>query len=126
MEDRRLKKIDFVVLTWGVLLSAGASFFWDLHILLGAVIGATLAFGNWIGFRYLMQRLLSGKNRVRFAVLLAGKSFAILGIVSLLVLYAPLNMIAFVIGLSSLFLGIFTHSIRLLIAGGEAVYKEDF
>lgn len=122
----RLKTIDYHILLWGALLTGASYFVWDLKIFAGAFIGSLLAVVNWVGFRYLMSKLLHAKNRARFAVLLGGKSIAILGIVALVVLYVPINMLAFIAGLSSLFLGIFTHSIRLAVSGGETATKEDF
>lgn len=124
--NRRLKDIDIYILLWGALLTGIASFLWNMEIFAGAFVGAFLAFANWVGFRHLMSRLLVAKNRVRIAVLLGIKSIAILGVVALVVLYVPINMLAFIAGLSSLFLGIFTHSIRLAVSGGETATKEDF
>lgn len=128
MMSHRLKTIDTYILLWGALLTGTASFLWmwNLEIFAGTFIGAFLAFVNWVGFRFLMSRLLHAKNRARFAVLLGMKSIAILAVVAVVVLYVPINMLAFIVGLSSLFLGIFTHSIRLAISGGETATKEDF
>ena len=126
MMGHRLKTIDLNILLCGTLLTGTASFLWNLEIFVGAFLGSFLAFVNWVGFRLLMSKLLTAKNRARFAILLGIKTIAILAIVAVVVLYVPINMLAFIAGLSSLFLGIFTHSIRLAISGGETATKEDF
>ena len=65
METLHLKKIDSHVLAWGVILCGLASFFWELEIFLGALLGAILASANWLGFRYLIARLAAGSSKAR-------------------------------------------------------------
>ncbi len=126
MENRRLKKIDSDIILCGALLCCIATFFWDLQILLGTIIGALLAVANWVGFRYLIARLMTSSHRVRLGILLALKTLAIFGIVSTIVLFAQLSVLAFVIGLSSLVCGIVLHTIRDMFSNGEPTLEEEF
>ncbi|MCP4604910.1 MAG: hypothetical protein GY847_31045 [Proteobacteria bacterium] len=125
METHRLNKVDAFVGTWGAVLCLFATYFWNWQILLGTFLGALFAFVNWTGFKYLMTRMVAARNQVRYGFFLAIKTVLILSIVALTVLFAPINMIAFIVGLSSLILGIFTHSIRIALLTGEAALKED-
>ncbi|MCP4675410.1 MAG: hypothetical protein GY854_07885 [Deltaproteobacteria bacterium] len=126
MENRRLKKIDSAVISCGAFLCCCATFFWDLQITISVVAGAFLAAVNWIGFRYLIVRMMTSTNRVRFAVLVAVKTLAVFGTVFVVVLFAPINVFAFVIGLSSLVCGIFVHSVRDIFSTREPTLEEEF
>ncbi len=126
MESHRLKKIDSYVLIWGIALCFFATFFRNQPIFFGVFVGAFIAFFNWVGLRYLMERVISTDNKqARYGILLAIKAFFVLGVIALIVLFVPIEMLAFLIGLSSLVLGIFTHSIRYALLGGETALKED-
>jgi hypothetical protein len=126
MEQRHLKKIDLCILLWGVALSVLAIPFWSFPIFLGALLGSLIAFVNWVGFRYLMARVVAGRNRARWGFLLAVKSTLALAAVAAVVMYAPVSVIAFVIGVSSLVLGILTYFVLFAKSNEETVLKEDF
>ena len=120
-----LKKIDFYVAAIGALTTCLAGFFWNAHIFLGALAGSVLAILNWIGFRYLVSRLIEGRNRTRAGLLLALKFLAILAAVSVVLLTVPINVIAFIMGISSLFLGIVTHAVCQALRPDSAALEED-
>ncbi|MDJ0762555.1 MAG: ATP synthase subunit I [Myxococcota bacterium] len=128
MERRLLKKIDTYVMFWGVLLVCGSGFFFNSQIFFGALFGALLACANWIGFRLLMTRFIAAtaRQRIRYGIFLGAKTLVMFSAVAAIVVWIPVNPIAFVIGLSALMLGIFTHSAREILSGGEAALKEDF
>ncbi len=129
MESRQLKKIDYFVLIWGAILSSGSSFLWNKSIFLGVFIGAVLASINWVGFRFFMTRLMNDKTkkRVHYGIALAVKTLVIFVLVALIIVYVPVNKIAFVVGLSSLMLGIFTCSFVSVLSGkGDVAMEKDF
>ena len=125
IEHRHLKKIDSYVLGWGVTLCLLAVPFWERSIFFGMLIGAFIASVNWVGFRYLMMRIVEGRNRARYGFLLALKTVLILGAVAVVVMYIPIHTIAFVVGISSLVLGIFTYSLLFALSSNESALKED-
>lgn len=126
MKRPRLKKIDVYIGMWGLVLVALSLWFRDVSIFFGTLIGSALAFANWVGYRALMRRVLTSTRRGRFAVLFGLKTIIMFGIVAAIVFSRRVHVLAFIVGLSSLFLGIVTHSIRLALDGGEAVVEEDY
>ena len=84
-----------------------------------------MAFLNWVSFRYLVQRLTTSKRRGRIALILGVKTLVVLGVVALIVLYLPIEPLAFIIGLSTLFLGIVTLSFIHTDSRNEVALEED-
>ena len=122
MEPHHLKKIDIHVALWGVVLSLSAVFFRDYQIIFGTLLGSLLAIVNWLGFRVITQRFITGAKRGRLAILLVVKTGLMFGAVGVVVFFQPVNIIAFIIGLSSLILGITTHSVRQVSPEGKTVF----
>ena len=110
MDNRQLMKIDFSIAAFGAVAVCVSVFFWDLPIFLGTFLGALMAFLNWKSFRYIMRRLTTSKKHGRVALILGAKTLAVLGSVALIVMFVPIDPVAFIIGLSTLFLGIVTLS----------------
>ena len=125
MNPRYLKKIDWYVIGWGVLITAGAGFFREGPIFLGALIGAVLASVNWTGFRYLGVRMAATANRARFGVFLAIKMAAMLAAVAFVVRSHTVDTLAFIGGLSALVLGILTSAAAQAISEGEQALGEE-
>ena len=126
MSRRVLTRIDLYVAAWGLALTLGALALYDLSTMLGVLVGASVATANWMAFRWLGIRMAATGNKNRFGVFLGVKTVAILAIVGLLLttndVIAPLP---FMIGMSSLVLGILSRGAHQAIAEGDAVLRED-
>ncbi|MCP4198350.1 MAG: hypothetical protein GY762_14465 [Proteobacteria bacterium] len=125
MDRHHLKKIDFFIAAFGAVATCLSVFFLDLSIFLGAALGSLMAFFNWVSFRYLVHRLTTSKKRGRIALILGGKTLAVLGLVAVIVLFLPVHALAFIIGLSTLFLGIITLSFIHTDGPNEVALEED-
>ena len=126
IEERRTKKIDLCILSWGVALCMLAVPFMDRSIFLGMLSGAIIGFVNWLGLKYLMARVIAGHNKARWGILLAAKFILILAVVTAVIFYLPVNVIAFGVGVSSLILGILTYTLLFAGSNEEQALKEDF
>ncbi len=96
---------------------AGSAFFWDVSIFLGVLTGGTLAAGNLYVLRRIVeagarasvkrQGLLSALFFVKFATMIA--------LVYVVVVYAPIDMAAFLVGISVAFVALVAGSLRAMI-----------
>jgi F0F1-type ATP synthase assembly protein I len=126
MEHRQLKRTDLYIGAFGMILSSASLFWGDGQIFLSTFIGFSIAFINWIGFRVLLEKLLDNKSRKgRVGMYMGLKSLAMLGIVSLVLTVLPIHMIAFVVGISSLPIGISANSFVYGLRGNEILMEEE-
>lgn len=125
MNHRLLAKIDLYVIGWGVAIAVGAALFRDLEIFVGALAGAALAAANWLGFRHAGLRFAATGAKVRFGVFLAVKTLVVFAAVALVILSKVVSPLAFMLGLSSLVLGIITRSAIAAFKEGEAALEEE-
>jgi len=95
--------------------------FAKLSISLGVGLGVLLATGNWFVLRHLGLKMIApgDKSKARLGIFLALKSTAMLGAVILVLVFVPVHPVAFVVGISSLILGVMTHSIHQVFARDE-------
>jgi hypothetical protein len=125
MNRQLLTKIDFYVIGWGMAIMIGAAFFRDFEIVGGAVAGALLAALNWFGFRYLGLRFAASGAKVKLGVFLAVKTLLVFAVIGLVLLAKVVSPLAFMIGLSSLVLGIITRSAISALTEGDAALEEE-
>ena len=125
MERRLLEKIDLYVFLWGLVITLASLFFEDVPILLGALSGSVLAALNWLGFRWVGVRMAATGNKKRFGVFLAIKTIAILVAVVLVLGTGRVSPVAFLVGLSSLVLGILTRSAHRALTEDSAALREE-
>ncbi len=118
------------VVLWGVLLTCLSMIFKELSVYLGVLAGAVLAGGNWILMRHIGHKLVTstdideGKG-ARLGLFLALKTVLMFGAVVAVLMFVPINTIAFVVGLSSLILGVLTHSVHQIFTQGRATVKRE-
>ena len=130
MTHHQITRIDIFIVLWGVLLTCLSMIFKELSVYLGVLLGAVLAGGNWFMLRHIGQKLIAtddadGNAGARWGLFLALKSMVMLGAVVVVVVFVPVNAIAFVVGLSSLILGVLTHSIQQVFTQGRATVKRE-
>ena len=125
MERRLLEKIDLYVFLWGAVITLSSTLFWDIPIFLGALAGSVLAALNWLGFRWVGVRMAATGNKKRFGVFLAIKTIGILVAVALVMGTGRVSPIAFLVGLSSLVLGILARSAHQALTQGNAALREE-
>ena len=125
MERRLLEKIDLYVFLWGAVITLSSTLFWDIPIFLGALAGSVLAAFNWLGFRWVGVRMAATGNKKRFGVFLAIKTIGILVAVALVMGTGRVSPIAFLVGLSSLVLGILARSAHQALTQGNAALREE-
>lgn len=125
MDSGQWKRLDVFVASWGVIISLAALFFSELPIFIGALLGAVVAFINWISFRYLALKISISKKRTRLYILLGLKSVLVLAVVAAIILAGGVNGYGFVFGISSLVLGIVTFSCIQAFEKDEITVKEE-
>ena len=125
MNRQLLTKIDVYVIGWGVAFTVGAAFFRDLAVFGGVAAGAVLAAVNWLGFRYLGLRFAATGAKAKFGIFLAAKTLLIFGAIGLVLVAKIVSPFAFMIGLSSLVLGIITRSAIAALTEGDTALKEE-
>ena len=124
METRNLKKIDYFVAGYGVLICCAAFCFFSVEIFTSALVGAVVALANWMGFRWAGIRMAATGEKSRFALFLGVKTIFILGMVGLVLASSLVEPLPFMIGLSSLVLGVLTKGALQALAEGDAALKE--
>lgn len=107
----RLTKIDIHIAVWGALATATATLMGGRAMLPGALLGAVLASLNWLAFRTLVIRMADSAQKLGLGLLLAVKTIAVLVAIALMLKYLPIHPVAFLAGMSGLFLGIVTSTI---------------
>jgi len=89
----------------GIAVAAGAA---SLSLLPGAVCGAGIAYGNFFLIRKILEKAFLGGGAVSrgFVVQYTMKFLGLIGVVYLVVRYGGFDLLGFLLGLSSLFLGV--------------------
>ena len=97
------------------ILTLGSLAFWDWRITLGVIIGGIICILNFKALRMILekgfsQRKIAGFLFVKYAVKFLALFAAIAGVVFLL--QGVINMMAFLVGLLTIFLAIVVEGIR--------------
>jgi len=89
----------------GIAVAAGAA---NVSMLPGAACGAGIAYGNFFLIRKILEKAFSGGGAVNkaFVVQYTLKFVGLIGVVYLVVRYGGFDLPGFLLGLSSLFLGV--------------------
>ena len=93
-----------------VAVAAGAA---SVSMLPGAVCGAAIASGNFFLIRKILEKAFSGGGAVTkgFVVQYTLKFLGLIGVVYLVVRYGGFDLLGFLLGLSSLFLGVLLEAL---------------
>ncbi len=94
----------------GVAVGAGAA---SVSMLPGAVCGAAIACGNFYLIRKILEKAFSGGGTVNkaFIVQYTVKFLGLIGVIYLVVRYGGFDVLGFLLGLSSLFLGVLLEAL---------------
>lgn len=94
----------------GAAVAAGAA---SVSLLPGALCGAAIACGNFFLIRKILEKAFSGGGTVTkgFVVQYVLKFLGLIGVVYLVVRYGGFDLLGFLLGLSSLFLGILLEAV---------------
>ena len=94
----------------GVAVAAGAA---KASMLPGAVCGAGIACGNFFLIRKILEKAISGGGTVNkgFIVQYSLKFLGLIAVVYLVVRYGGFDLLGFLLGLSSLFLGVLLEAL---------------
>jgi len=97
----------------GVAVAAGAA---NVSLLPAALCGAVIACGNFFLMRKILEKAFSGGGTVNkgFVVQYALKFLGLIGVVYLVVRYGGFDLLGFLLGLSSLFLGALLEALARL------------
>ena len=105
-----LRKIDWFILLYGILLSCGAYFLWGEKSLISVLFGVALAYVNWI-FSRVTGSFIVQIGRMEWVIfVLFLKTALILTVVFLILLFTSVEPISFLIGLSTLAISVLTKS----------------
>ena len=115
MESGQLRAIERLNLVIAAAICLASLLFWRRAIAYGAFLGAGLAVLNFWAIRRVSEAGLKTKSeRKRFVLIsfLIAKMAAMMGVVFLIIRYLPINVLAFVVGLSTFFVSIMIVSFR--------------
>jgi hypothetical protein len=120
MEQAHIAKIFRRTLWLTAAAVAGSAFFWDLEIFLGVLVGGALAAGNFWVLRRIVEAgaKATAKRQGLLTAFFFVKFAAMIALVYVAVVYAPLNMVAFLVGLSVAFVALVAESLRVMIGAG--------
>lgn len=107
-----VERTEWIILA---ILTLGSLIFWDWHVTLGVIIGGVIVILNFRALRMIFesgfsQGKLSGSVFVKYAVKFLAVLAAVAGVVFLL--HGVVNLIAFFVGLLTIFLAISIEGIR--------------
>lgn len=122
---KTLKKIDYFIGSYAVVLCVGAISIFGSHIFWGVLIGSIVSLVNWIVLRWIGVRLVLAANKQRFAIFLGFKSVLTLGLILAILSASIVEPIAFLIGLSTLVLGVLSKGAVDAIAEGDKILREE-
>jgi len=112
-------KISLHIAVLGIVLSAGALFFESTPIWLGTVLGAALAFMNWLVISWVGVRLTNDNAGTLPGVLFSLKTFLLMGAVAVVYFVVRPHDMAFMLGLSVLPAGLISAALASLSEMGE-------
>ena len=115
MESKNLRAVERYNLVIAAAICLGSLLFWQRSVALGAFLGAGLAVLNFWAIRRVSEaglRTKSERKRLVLISFLIVKMAAMMGLVYVIIRWAPINILAFVVGLSTFFLSIMIVSFR--------------
>jgi hypothetical protein len=115
VETSRLRAIERLNLVIAAAICLASLIFWRRGIAIGAFLGAGLAVLNFWAIRRTSEAGLNTKSERKKLVLISlliAKMGAMMGVVYLIIRYAPVNVLAFIIGLSTFLVSIMIVSFR--------------
>ena len=120
-----VKRIERIALLLVGLATLASLVFWDERIVLGVGLGGVLAAVNFHALRRIMAAIFQAEgNRPQkqalTGVLLTFKFGVLAACIFLVVKFAPVNAVAFMVGISVVVLSIFVEGFRILLRGPEA------
>jgi hypothetical protein len=114
MDRPQTTRIDKYIALWGIVFICSSLIFDQFSIFLGVGLGVLLAIANWFALKHLGLKVMASgtKLKARFGIFLALKSTLLFGAVVAVLLFAPVHPVALVVGISSLLMGVLTHTIQ--------------
>ena len=115
LESSRLRAIERLNLVIATAICLGSLLFWRRAVAYGAFLGAGLAVLNFWAIRRVSEaglRTKSERKRLVLISFLIAKMAAMMGLVFVIIRYAPVNILAFIVGLSTFLVSIMIVSFR--------------
>ena len=115
MESKHLRAVERFNLVIAGVVCLGSLVFWQRAIALGAFLGAGLAVVNFWAIRRVSEAGLKTKSERKRLVLISfllAKMGALIALVYLAVRFLPINVVAFMVGLSTFLVSIMIVSFR--------------
>ena len=115
MEISQLRAVERFNLVIAAAIGLGSLLFWQRGIAYGACLGAGLAVVNFWAIRRVSEAGLKTKSERKRLVLISfliAKMGLLMGLIYLIIRYLPINVLAFIVGLSTFLLSIMIVSFR--------------
>jgi hypothetical protein len=115
LELKHLRAVERFNLVIAAAICLGSLLFWQRGIAYGTFLGAGLAVVNFWAIRRVSEAGLKTKSerkRLVLISLLIAKMGALMGLIYLIIRYLPINILAFIVGLSTFLLSIMIVSFR--------------
>jgi hypothetical protein len=115
VETGYLRAVERLNLVIAAAICLGSLIFWRRGITYGAFLGAGLAVLNFWAIRRTSEAGLQTKSERKKLVLISlliAKMGALMGVVYLIIRYLPINVLAFIVGLSTFLVSIMIVSFR--------------
>jgi ATP synthase I chain len=114
METGHVAHIFRTTVWLSAIVVLGSVFFWDLAIFLGALVGGGLAVSNFWILRRIVEAGARADSRRQgvLSLLFLVKFAAMIAVVYVAVVHAPIDMIAFLVGISAAVAAALWESLR--------------
>jgi hypothetical protein len=115
LELKHLRAVERFNLVIAAAICLGSLLFWQRGVVFGAFLGAALAVLNFWAIRRVSEAGLktqSQRKRLVLISLLLAKMGALIALVYVVIRYLPINILAFIVGLSTFLLSIMIVSFR--------------
>jgi Na+(H+)/acetate symporter ActP len=115
VDTSRLRAIERLNLVIAAAICLGSLIFWRRGVTFGALLGAALAVLNFWAIRRTSEAGLKTKSERKKLVLISlliAKMGAVMGLVYVIIRYAPINVLAFIVGFSTFLVSIMIVSFR--------------
>ncbi len=107
MSDNSIDRLPLYVAAAGVVLTLTVAAIGGLDPAIGALAGAIVATLNFVGFKWLVRRMVGGTptGQRSAAFMLAGKMALVMVVCWVLLARLEIHAVGFAVGMSALFLG---------------------
>ncbi len=115
MDKKTLTAIERWNLIIGIAMIVASVAFWRADVVIGMATGVALGTANFLAIRWVVSKFMTAKESAKAGLMVAliFKMAAMMVAVFLVMKFLPMNMFAFLIGISVFFISILVETARM-------------